>query len=79
MMGMGLGFGLVGLLVLLFVFGGLGVLALFLVRAIFPSGESTRTSGNQITQNAGEILNQRYARGELTREQYELMKADLTN
>lgn len=78
MMGMGLGFGLVGLLVLLLIFGGLGLLAMFFVRAIFPSGGQSATIERQFGESAKEILNQRYARGEITREQYELMKADLT-
>jgi putative membrane protein len=46
----------------------------WLARAIFNSGGSQHLPS---PPTAREILDQRYARGELTREQYELMKQDL--
>jgi putative membrane protein len=77
MMMMGIGFGMFGLLAMLLLWGGLIVLAVWLVRALFPHDgrHSALTAGQE--QNAREILNRRYARGEITREQYELMKQDL--
>lgn len=74
MTGFGMGFGVVGLLLMLLVWGGLIFGAVWIVRAVFPTTPSTRME--QI-QNAGDILDQRYARGELTRDQYEGMRQDL--
>ncbi len=74
---MGIGFGMFGLLVMLLFWGGLIVLAVWLVRALFPhDGQHSALMDGQ-EQNAREILNRRYARGEITREQYEQMKQDL--
>jgi putative membrane protein len=80
MMGFGMGFGLIGLLLMLLFWVGLILLAVWLVRAIFSSnssrGSSTTQPGNNL--DAREILAQRYARGEITREQYETMKQDIS-
>lgn len=84
MMGTGMlggGFGLIGMLLYLLVFVGviIGVifLAIWLVRRVGGSGSDTFS---QIAdrQSPQEILKTRYARGEITREQYELMKQDLS-
>lgn len=41
-------------------------------------GASSRgKEADQTAASAGEILNQRYARGEITRDQYQAMKKDL--
>ncbi len=66
-----------GLFLLLVFWGGLIALAIWLVKSMF--GSSQRLSGiSQSSElSAGEILDQRYARGEITREQYELMKQDI--
>jgi putative membrane protein len=80
MMGFGMGFGLLGLLIMLLFWGGLIFLAVWLVRTIF-SNNSTRnlsTMQKRDGPNALEILAQRYARGEITREQYEIMKRDIS-
>ena len=74
MTGFGMGFGVVGPLLMLLFWGGLIFGAVWIVRAVFQTGPSIRMG--QI-QNAGDILNQRYARGELTRDQYEGMRQDL--
>jgi len=69
-------------------FGGLGLIGmiLFWVAVIAGIVWLVRTVGGsnvqfpmqmQGGQNAREILDQRYARGELDREQYETMKQDL--
>jgi len=47
--------------------------AIWLVRSLFTYRQRIPDS----EQNVSEILDIRYARGEITREQYELMKTDL--
>ncbi len=76
-MGFGMGFGVLGLLFMLVFWGGLILLAVWLVRALFSgnSGRDLHVGGKD--QNARQILDQRYARGEISREQYEIMKQDI--
>ncbi len=50
--------------------------AVGLVRLLFQSGSSKRSAG-QDSLTPREVLNLRYSRGEITREQYEQMKKDL--
>ena len=71
MFGMGLGGGLI--MILFWV--GLIVGAVWLARALFNGGRTSASTGRDLT--AQDILDQRFARGEITREQYELMKSDL--
>ena len=78
MMGFGFGFGLLGLLLMVLFWGGLILLAVLLVRALFRGNRGSLNTASGHTETAREILDQRYARGELTREQYELMKKDLS-
>jgi len=66
---------------MLLFWGGLILLAVWLVRVIFSGGQNHRSQmkappGDGL--DAGEILAQRYARGEITREQYETMKQDIS-
>jgi putative membrane protein len=77
MMGMGLGFGLFGLLFMVLFWVGLIALAVWLVGSLFGRNGRQVTSSGDHELNAREILDRRYARGEITREQYELMKQDL--
>lgn len=49
--------------------------AVLLVRLIFRESKSTRLNDRALT--AREILDQRYVSGEITREQYEVMKTDI--
>jgi putative membrane protein len=77
MMGMGLGFGLFGLLFMILFWVGLIALAVWLVGTLFGRNGRRVTPSGDHELSAREILDQRYARGELTREQYELMKQDL--
>jgi putative membrane protein len=74
---MGFGFGIFGLLFMLLFWGGLIALAVWLVRLLFPGQAQSQppTSGPELSIR--EILDRRYARGEITREQYELTKQDL--
>ena len=70
MMG-GFGFmGFFGILVMLLFWGGLIALAVWLVRALFDNGQrsSQPPAGNRLTPK--EILDQRYARGEISRDEY---------
>ncbi len=73
-----MGFGGIGLLVMLLVWGALILGGVLLLKALFASGQgnlnNVTTSNNA---SAREIIDQRYARGEITREQYETMKQDL--
>jgi putative membrane protein len=73
MMGFGvMGIGMIGGMLLFWVI--LIVLAVFLVRGLFQS-KSSASSGQPTS--ARQILDQRYARGEITQEQYRLMLNDI--
>jgi len=75
MMGFGMGFGMlfVGLLAI-----GLIALAVWLVGALFPR-EAKASAATGHLQSARQILDQRYARGEVSREEYELIKQDISD
>ena len=75
MMGFG-GFGLIGLLFNLLIIIGVVLLVVWAVRR-FTSGT---TNGSQPlgNQSPREILQARYARGEITREQYQQILQDLS-
>ncbi len=77
MMGMGFGLGLLGLLFMVLFWGGLIVGAIWLVNALFPRNVQTSTPPAGRDLSAREILDRRYSRGEITREQYELMRQDI--
>lgn len=70
-----MGFGMIGGMFLFWIV--LIGLAVLLVRGLFQSNQS----GNRITTNeqlsARQILEQRYARGEINQEQFRLMLKDL--
>jgi len=71
------GFGMIGGLFMIVFWGGLIALVVWLVIKLFPGvrGQSNFSSGNEM--KARDILDQRYAQGEINREQYEIMKQDL--
>jgi putative membrane protein len=75
--GFGMGFGILGLLFMLIFWGGLILLAVWLVRALFSANASRGPNTGGSDQSAQQILDQRYARGEISREQYEIMKNDI--
>jgi putative membrane protein len=75
--GFGMGFGLLGLLFMLIFWGGLILLAVWLVRALFSTNAGRDLNAGGKNQSARQILDQRYARGEISREQYEIMKQDI--
>jgi len=73
--GFGMGFGLFGFLLMILFWGAIIALGVWLVGNLFPKAGST--AGSQAGESALEILKRRYARGELTREEYEAMRHDL--
>ncbi len=75
MTGMGVGFGFIGLVFMFLFWGGLIAVAVLLIRAVFPNSKQSPPVERE--SSAGEILDRRYARGEITREQYQAMKQDL--
>ncbi len=81
MMGLGMGFGLFGGLFMLLFWGGLIAAAVWVGRALFNNGSnfpaSTSGPAGPARPSARDILDQRYARGEISREEYEQMKRDL--
>ena len=75
-----MGFGFFGLVFMLFFWGALIVGAILLVRYLFQANQQSSTSPQQNNDiNPQDILEQRYARGEITREQFETMKQDLSS
>jgi len=77
MTGFGMGIGLLGLLFMVLFWGGLAFGAVWLVRALFENRSPSQNLPVDRQPSARDIIDQRYARGEITREQYELMKSDL--
>ena len=77
MTGFGMGFGFLGLLLMVLFWGGLIALAVWFVRALFNRAPQLPPFQGSGSATAQQILDTRYARGEITKEQYELMKQDL--
>ena len=75
MMGFG-GLGLIGLLFNLVIIVGIVVLVVWAVRR-FTGGSSNWNQLAEGNQSPRDILQARYARGEITREQYQQMLNDL--
>ena len=79
MMGFGFGMGGIVMVVVTIVLIGLGVLV---VAALFPRITSNTTANSasprvESPHSAVDILKQRYARGEISKEQFEQMKRDV--
>jgi putative membrane protein len=74
MMGLGMG---VGLLLMLLFWGLLIAGAVWLAKAVFVGRDRRNGAPEGPDLDPREILDQRYARGEITREEYELIRADL--
>ena len=72
--GMGLGGGLVMVLFWIVLIVG----AVWLVRGLFLTGQQPLVSSTRSEPGADEILTQRYVRGEITQEQFEQMRRDLS-
>ena len=78
MMGLGMGFGLVGLLLMALLWGGLILAAVWLIRELFPQAERPPAVSSGPKLGAREILDRRYAQGEISRDEYDLMKETLS-
>jgi putative membrane protein len=78
-MGMGWGGWLVGGLMLLLFWGGVIALAFFAVRALLRADQRRVGAGSEIRggETALEILQKRYARGEISRQEYQGIRHDL--
>ncbi len=74
-----MGFGGIGLILMILFWGGLTLGGVWLVKTFFTGGQQSR-AGDMTPKQASprEILDQRYARGEISREEYEQIKSDLT-
>ena len=70
-----MGFGMIGGMLLFWIV--LIVLAVLLVRGLFQSNRSGNRNTTNEQHSAQQILDQRYARGEINQEQYLLMVKDL--
>jgi putative membrane protein len=69
---------IIGTLITLVVLGGLVWLVVWAVRRTSSNPNNADQGGGAARpQTAREILDQRFARGEITREQYQQMKQDL--
>jgi putative membrane protein len=78
MTGIGMGFGGVGLILMLLFWGGLIFGGVWLVKTIFTSGrQSPSGASSQALTSPRDILDQRYARGEVSKEEYNQIKTDL--
>ncbi len=77
MMGLGMGFGVLGLVLTLLLLIGLTAGAVIVIRALFPGANQSRSTEMSAGGNARQILDERYARGEISRAEYENMKEDL--
>ena len=65
-------------LIILFLIGaGFITLAYFVIRSLFPNRPPQYSLSDMQPENPGKLLEERYARGEINREQYEQMKEDL--
>jgi putative membrane protein len=80
-MGFGWGWGglLIGGLMMLLFWGGVIALAFFAIRALMRSGQGQEAIGleRRRDETALEILQKRYARGDINREEYLEMKHEL--
>ena len=74
MMGFGMG---IGLLLMLVFWGLLIVGAAWLVKGVFGGDKRTLGTSAGSSSSPREILDQRYARGEIAREEYERIRQDL--
>lgn len=73
--GYGMGFGMLGFLLMIVFWVAIIALGVWLVGNLFP--KAGNTAANQTGESALDILKLRYARGELAREEYEAMRSDL--
>lgn len=77
MMNYGWGGWLIGGLLMLLFWGGLIALIVFSIRAFTGSANRNVTKQTNSGKSALDILKERYARGELSKEEYETIRSDL--
>lgn len=78
MMGYGMmgGFGLIGLIINIAIIVGIVILVVWAVKRF--TGGTSNLNQPSVGQSPREILQARYARGEITRDQYQQMLSDLS-
>ena len=77
--GFGGGFSLIGLLFNLLIIVGIVVLVIWAVRQFSSGGRDSSQQNNRSTEaTPREIVEKRYARGEITRKEYQEMLSDLS-
>lgn len=79
MHGFGFGYGWGGFLFMILLWGLLIAAVVGLVKVIFSGGSGKRTLDSREDDDSLAILNRRYAGGEISREEYETIKKDLTS
>ncbi len=79
MAGLGMGLGVFGLVLMILLWVGLIALAVWLVRALFPSVPPPPASPSDRIMSTREILDRRFARGEINREEYDMMRETISN
>lgn len=77
MYGLGWGGWLLGGLMMLLFWGGIIALIFFAIRAFSGSGSRAASKQTNSGESALDILKKRYARGELSKEEYETIRDDL--
>ena len=73
----GIGFNFWGVVMMFIFWGALIALAVGLIRLLFPVSPKSLFPPNQQNLNAREILNRRYASGEISHEEYQQIKQEL--
>ena len=77
MFGLGWSGWLLGGLMMLLFWGGIIALAFFAIRALSGSGSRATSNQSMSGESALDILKKRYARGEISKEEYETIRGDL--
>jgi len=73
-----MGFGGIGLILMLLFWGGLIFAGVWLVKTIFTNGQQNQSRMVTLEQTSPrDILDQRYIRGEISKDEYDQIKADL--
>jgi putative membrane protein len=75
--GFGWGWMIIGGLMMLLFWGGLIALCVWLIRSFASRGDHLSDTNQAVEPDAREILDRRYAGGEINREEYMTMKEDL--
>ena len=73
----GFGFGFGGFFGMILIWALLIIGSIWLIKVLFSGGTNKSSKQTDKDDDPIDILNRRYARGELNREEFELMKSDL--